>query len=172
MNRSRAAKPPRWLPRSGPLRTVEAPGRDGSCPPVAPPWLPHVAYLLLALAVLAASGLLDVQGPDRVVVPGAGITVPATCRFRQCTGLPCPGCGLTRAFVSLAHGRVRAAWSFHPSGILFFALVVFQVPYRLQQLRRLRRGQPLHRFAAADRWVLASLAVGTVVQWACRVLLI
>lgn len=156
--------------RPGPHVAAEAPGGQRPERRSASRRLPHLTFLLLATAVLVASSLLDVQGVDRVVVRGCGLTVPAACQFRQHTGLPCPGCGLTRAWTHVAHGRVRTAWSCHPIGTLAFALVVFQIPYRLQQLWRLQRGRPTHRFVAADRWVLAGLVVGTAVQWACRAL--
>ena len=32
-----------------------------------------------------------------------------TCLFRLATGLPCPSCGMTRAFCALGHGDVAAA---------------------------------------------------------------
>jgi hypothetical protein len=43
---------------------------------------------------------------------------PVVCPFRLATGLPCPGCGLTRAWVFLAHGRLRDAISANPFGLL------------------------------------------------------
>ncbi|WP_395752875.1 DUF2752 domain-containing protein [Prosthecobacter sp.] len=36
------------------------------------------------------------------------------CTFAEATGLPCPGCGLTRATSALFHGEWRASWQFHP----------------------------------------------------------
>lgn len=36
------------------------------------------------------------------------------CVFAEITGLPCPGCGLTRATVALLHGDWRTSWDFHP----------------------------------------------------------
>ena len=41
------------------------------------------------------------------------------CLFRRLTGIPCPGCGMTRAFAHLAKGEWAAAWVSHP---LSFAL--------------------------------------------------
>lgn len=38
------------------------------------------------------------------------------CGFRKLTGLPCPGCGLTRAAEHLAYGRFGAAWEANPLG--------------------------------------------------------
>ena len=35
------------------------------------------------------------------------------CLFRFHTGLPCPGCGLTRAFLALLRGDFRASVQFH-----------------------------------------------------------
>ena len=43
----------------------------------------------------------------------AGFPLPA-CGFRQATGLPCPGCGSTRALLALAGGDVAGAWRFNP----------------------------------------------------------
>jgi hypothetical protein len=34
---------------------------------------------------------------------------PVLCLFRGITGLPCPSCGMTRAFVSLGHGDLHSA---------------------------------------------------------------
>ena len=54
---------------------------------------------LLAAVVLAHA---DVEG---------GVSI---CMLRRVFGLPCPGCGMTRAFAALARGDLRAAFAFHP----------------------------------------------------------
>jgi len=36
------------------------------------------------------------------------------CPLKTVTGLPCPGCGMTRACLSLARGELEAAWTYHP----------------------------------------------------------
>ena len=56
------------------------------------------------------------------VVAGAAarlVTLPAgpkgtLCFFRRLTEVPCPGCGMTRAFVHLARGEWLAALADHP----------------------------------------------------------
>jgi hypothetical protein len=44
------------------------------------------------------------------------LTLPSIplCAFRLWTGLPCPGCGMTRAVFRMAHGDVATAFRFHP----------------------------------------------------------
>ena len=50
---------------------------------------------------------------------GAGVPV---CLFRALTGLPCPGCGLTRALSSLIQGHPAAAFSYHPFAFIVLPL--------------------------------------------------
>jgi hypothetical protein len=45
-------------------------------------------------------------------VAGAAILPP--CVWHRVTGLPCPGCGATRAVLSLLYGRFSAALAFNP----------------------------------------------------------
>ena len=68
-------------------------------------------------AVLAGSVLLP--------LPGAGGSIghlPSVCPFYNLTGLPCPGCGLTRAFVCLGHGQWLESLHWHPLGWLVYGV--------------------------------------------------
>lgn len=44
------------------------------------------------------------------------------CYFKAFFGLPCPGCGLTRASVSFVKGDIAAAFFYHPLFLLVWAL--------------------------------------------------
>jgi uncharacterized membrane protein len=43
------------------------------------------------------------------------------CSFKMMTGRPCPGCGLTRSFCAISHGRLGQAFHFNPFGFFFYA---------------------------------------------------
>lgn len=45
------------------------------------------------------------------------------CPFRFLFGLPCAGCGMTRAVTALLHGDFSLAWHFHP--LVFLLPVLF-----------------------------------------------
>lgn len=111
----------------------------------------HAALLAAAVAVLAAACVLTNDGDARVAL--AGIPLPELCWWRRWLGWECPGCGLTRSFVALAHGDFWGAWQFKPLGVLLFAIVAAQVPYRLVQLWRGARGHALLQFRGA-RWLV------------------
>lgn len=58
------------------------------------------------------------------VLPTQGIGL-SMCAMKTTTGIPCPGCGLTRSVTGVFHGRFLAAWQYNPFGFgfaLFFAL--------------------------------------------------
>lgn len=73
---------------------------------------------LAATCVLAFSALFT---------PGA-LPKFDICMLHRITGIPCPGCGLTRAFCAISHGDFAAAWCFNPFGFLFYAGVL-SVPF-------------------------------------------
>jgi len=68
-------------------------------------------------AIMGASLLLPLPGRD-----GSLGHLPSVCPFYNLTGLPCPGCGLTRAFVCLGHGQWRESLHWHPLGWLIYGV--------------------------------------------------
>ena len=128
----------------------------------------HCAMLGLSLAVLAAALLLVDDGDGRLRLPFTTVFLPGVCWFRRIFAMDCPGCGLTRAFVALAHGRWAAAWHYHPVGLLLFAGVVAQLPYRSWQLLRLAGGRGEFRhplLAGTGVFLIAAMFV----QWALKI---
>ena len=49
------------------------------------------------------------------------------CPMRHMLGIPCPGCGLTRATESLVVGEIAAALAFHPLVWLILPMVAWMV---------------------------------------------
>jgi hypothetical protein len=72
----------------------------------------------LAAASTAALAVAFAVSPARVE------SGPVLCPFRLATGLPCPGCGLTRSWVFLAHGDFAAALRANPFGYLTMAAAI------------------------------------------------
>ncbi|MBP89637.1 MAG: hypothetical protein CMJ64_23490 [Planctomycetaceae bacterium] len=128
----------------------------------------HWILLSLSVVVVALACALQVRGEEQVVIPGLGIALPGTCTFKAYVGADCPGCGLTRCFVSIAHGQVGRAWHYNPVGILFFAIVASQLPLRALQIWRLRKGLDEVRLGWWGYWLMLGVAVALLVQWVLR----
>ena len=100
----------------------------------------HRGILICVLLVCALSALLQVVEGERVALLGfPDYPLPHSCWSRSLFGLSCPGCGLTRSFIHLAHGDWQAAWAVHRLGWLLATWCVAQIPYRLWVLH-----QPAH----------------------------
>ena len=67
---------------------------------------------LLALCVLVGTAMLALSPHSHG---------PA-CLVRAITGIPCPGCGLTRSLSSIWHGRWLLSFRYHPLGLPLFGL--------------------------------------------------
>jgi hypothetical protein len=131
----------------------------------------HWLLLVVAVGVLCAASVLRVEGGDRVVLPVINQALPGVCTYKLWFGVSCPGCGLTRCFISLAHGEVLAAFRFNPAGILLFAFAVVQVPFRSLQIWRIRRGAKEIRLRRLSAWVFWGLLVALLGQWLVRTLI-
>jgi hypothetical protein len=136
-------------------------------PPRRDPPSYHAWLLGVSLAVLAAAALLDVRGGTQVVLPWLDVPLPELCYWKRYLGLDCPGCGLTRCFISMAHGDLASAWHYHPLGMALFAALVLHVPYRAGQWWRVRRGLAAWRLPglAVATWTLIALFTA---QWLWR----
>jgi hypothetical protein len=133
--------------------------------PARPESLYHLVLLAACSMVLLLAVVLSIRGQTQVVLPLVNVPLPELCMSRRMFGLSCPGCGLTRSFISLVRGDVAAAWAYNPAGLLLFAIVAFQVPFRGLQLWRIRCGKPevvLHRVGVAALVMVVVVLIG---QW-------
>lgn len=70
--------------------------------------------LVLVLGALSALALVPFLPLLAPLVPG--------CPFHALTGVPCPGCGTTRAALALARGDVPAAFGWNPLAAAAFLI--------------------------------------------------
>jgi len=114
------------------LPTVEYNGVSGLL------WM-HAFFFLMALAVIGMSFIMRAEGPQSVFLPGVDFALPELCTAKRVFGVPCPGCGLTRSFVSISHGQFGRAWSFNPASFLLYPFVFAQIPWNAMQFWLIRR---------------------------------
>jgi hypothetical protein len=105
-----------------------------------------VAWLGLLLAILS---------PPH----GSGIQV---CWFQSATGVPCPGCGLTRSLSCGIRGLFLESWHYHPLGLFILALFAFTA---LQSLLPQRRRQALSQSLQARPLFFKGLYAAFVVTF-------
>ena len=103
------------------------------------------------------------------IFAGAIVFSIPLCPFALLTRHPCPGCGLTRATLALAHGHVAEALHFHPLSIVLAPLVVVAVGYNAAVY--VWAGKTAAAEGLQGRWVTrlgVLLAVVMVAVWIAR----
>ena len=114
---------------------------------------------LSALPVVIAAAVLAVS-----VLSEAPARAPFTpCVFRNVTGLPCAGCGMTRAFVAVGHGRIGEAWRLHPFSLPLFAGLCVYVAVFLARAAGLRLPRP--KVPPKVRWGVYVVLLVLVLGW-------
>ena len=107
-----------------------------------------------------------------IIVCGAAISIAAAvnycflrstqlCVFRAATGLPCPGCGLTHAALSLARGEVIASLHYHALLVPYVVTIVANsITWNFFALNWIR-----------SRWWLWTMFIVTVGYYVIRIML-
>lgn len=133
-----------------------------------------IAYALWfsgAASVLLLAWLMSTGAERQVSLPGFGV-LPESCTLHTRLGIDCPGCGLTRCFIHLAHGDVWTACQLNPVGLGLFAFVAWQLPLALGMLCGAqladRHRAMLRRCVVWNQLILVGLMVALIVQWFIR----
>ena len=82
------------------------------------------------------------------------------CPFERILHLPCPGCGMTRAFCAISHGDLVGAWVLNPFAYVFYGGAVVAIVWPFVLWRRPGWERALRRSRAVT--VGALLLVGAM----------
>lgn len=70
------------------------------------------SFILFGIIIIIYIGIL-------IILPFNDFSPQQLCLFKNITGVPCPGCGLTRSYLALLKGNISHAFYYHP---LFFVV--------------------------------------------------
>jgi len=133
----------------------------------------HLYILALSAAAVFGSFLLDLSptGTPYIVVPwfDSPLYLSETCFSRHFFGISCPGCGLTRSFVAMAHGHIQTAFEHNLMGPILYLTCLLQIPYRWIEYHGLWQESALWR-AVSKRLDLVTwfIVAGLLVAWLWR----
>jgi hypothetical protein len=126
----------------------------------------HREMLVASAIIVVLAAVLQVHNGEKVALSGLPrLPMPQMCGSKAWFGIECPGCGLTRSFILLAHGDWSGAYQMHRLGWLLALAVLFQFPYRIYALAR-NESYPLgRRLPKYFGYLLIALLL---VNWLCR----
>ena len=137
-----------------------------------------VDYLKVNISAPIFSSLIQDRVVGSVLLSAAGLqlgmfvlNLPTwPCPFLHVTGIPCPGCGLTRAIVALLEGDWQSALTLHAYAPIFVVAIVLIACATL--LPSKPRNWFMTQFELVERrtGITAILLIGLVVYWLIRLL--
>jgi hypothetical protein len=133
---------------------------------------PYLIILLLCSVILGGAAILKPSTPEAPSLQVGRITLPNVCIFRATTGLPCPGCGLTRSIVVAAHGHMAASISHHRLGLLTLIYVILQFVFNLSYISISKWRGSLYRYIKLLHKGMIILAVLFFLNWILTLTLI
>ena len=107
-----------------------------------------------------------------LIIGLASLGLPSwECPFFRLTGVPCPGCGLTRACMLLLRGEVQASIKFHAFAPIFVLLIAILIITTL--LPRAITEPLIHKAETLERQtgITIIILVGLILYWLARLLL-
>ena len=88
-----------------------------------------------------------------------------SCPLRRIAGLPCPSCGMTRAFVRVTHGDLAGALKVSPLGLVLALTAALLTAYLAARLTLLRRGPVLETSARERRGLSVLTGLIVLANW-------
>ena len=125
----------------------------------------------------------DANGPPEMLARGKRVVIvlvlglalgfflwadSSLCVVKNTVGLPCPGCGLSRATLAMLTGDWSAMWAYHPLAPIISPLVIGFVVFGLSRALGFRQcAIPLPKSLPLFWWILGSTIL---VLWLGRLL--
>ncbi len=121
--------------------------------------------LLVACLLLVLLPFLFTYNPGTNDVKVSKFSLPAMCACRTYFNTDCPGCGLTRSFISLAHGKLDAALRLHRLAPVLYLFFLLQAGFRLWSLLG-KQSVALDRAGRINHYLGWALIVALLSNWA------
>lgn len=94
-----------------------------------------------------------------------------TCAVKGFLGFPCPGCGLTTAFVRLTHGDLVGSIDAHPLGLVIAGWLLYQLVRAVCAAIAGRWPKAILTQRQRD-WLLCAFLAALFLQWIVRLVLL
>ncbi len=129
------------------------------------PLAPHFVILVACASTLVLAMLLTPAPDTDTSLRIGGRAVPTLCVMKQTSGLPCPGCGLTRSVVAAANADWAGSLSHHRIGILVLVYLLLQSLTRIAWLSLPSLREKLARYCRLLDLSLIPILILLFINW-------
>lgn len=134
--------------------------------------IPYLIILVLCSFILVCAAIMKPSTPEAPSLQVGRTILPNICIFRATTGLPCPGCGLTRSIIAAVHGHLDVSFFHHRLGPLTLIYIFLQFVFSLFYLSIPKWRAPLSRHIKFLHKGIVFLAVLFLLNWILTLILL
>lgn len=145
------------------------PGTSSS--PVSGELFSHLVILIVCFCILAGAFIIEPADSETSPIRLGRVPLPDVCIFKGITGLPCPGCGLTRSIVTAMHGDLDKSFAYHRIGLLTLAYIFLQFVFNLGLLMTPIRQTRIARYGKFLNLGIIILGILFMLNWIFTLLL-
>jgi len=88
--------------------------------------LPQLVILTACIFLILGAIVLSPPETQSGAITLGPMSLPQVCTFKRITGLPCPGCGLTRSITAALHGNIPLSLKLHKLGLVTVLYILLQ----------------------------------------------
>ena len=125
----------------------------------------NLIILITCFCILAGALILEPSDSQTSSVRLGQFFLPNVCTFQGITGLPCPGCGLTRSIVAAMHGDLAMSLRYHRLGLVTTGYILLQFVFCLGLLAIPAHRTRISRFNKFLNRGIIVLAIFFGVNW-------
>lgn len=118
----------------------------------------RILVLLAATIAISMSFVMTVKDGQEVYIPFTIEPVPEVCGIRGILGVDCPGCGMSRAFISISNWEIDKALAYNSASLLVYVFVAVQIPWHAAQIF-----MTFYRAGPIDTWWTLLPPIGTII---------
>ena len=132
---------------------------------IKPEIAPQAVIFVACLFILAS--VFVIAPPDSAAekMSLGHIVLPSVCIFERATGLPCPGCGLTRSMTAAVRGDIAASLKHHRLGLATLAYIFLQLVFSVVFLATPRQRERLQGWGRHLNKGLIVLGILFLINW-------
>ncbi|MCK5811355.1 MAG: DUF2752 domain-containing protein [Clostridiales bacterium] len=128
-----------------------------------------IVFLLGSVIILLLSLILTFQNETVTFHIGklyfaSGYQCPIYSVFH----IPCPTCGLTRAFVLFAHLDFKRAYMYNPSVFILFPYILLQIPLQIIDLIKRKKHVNNNKMRKTNLYILIAVGFILIIIWVAK----
>lgn len=129
--------------------------------------LEPIVFLLGSFLIILLSIILKFSDSNIVKIPILNVALGNlySCPIYNVFNIPCPTCGLTRAFILFAQFKFSEAYRYNVSVLLLYPYIVLQIPLQIIDIYKNYKSKNNSKLRRINLYLLITIGISLIIVW-------